>query len=464
MPTHRSGPRWRLPGAGAVLAPLAIAAAALAPAATPALASCGTAPTSWPSNPRLVFHLGEMKGDTGSAGVLQRAQLLIQVAAAVGQFNAIGGTSARVTVVTTTDDPFDYRASYADAVPTIHVGFAPQATITNDNGGSAAAGLTSPLYLSSNCSPTRTIEFPDLHDKTWSFSSPFALASQGSHYYDAGLTAPTSAGGGEWFRTSFLHELLHGFGLHHTSTAYSMMNHRGASDPNGGFPWANRPDIDAVRPLPDEIGLLRDTYPASDTRWEMAVLNTWFHVTTDSEGNAADQVKLCLPSLGSRFVKDQAASGACGTGGAKGGSTSVAELDMLRTRFALANYSTGSMQVTSKLWLSKDDKLDSSDTPALTWDVRTVNAETSTLAQVAFEMPHLPAGSYHPIVVLGAQHFNAAGQVDPHSPVTDWIPLRGTVQVSLMGVATIGGSMGTRAFFRVRARRASRARCSACAR
>jgi hypothetical protein len=86
--------------------------------------------------------------------------------------------------------------------------------------------------------------------------------------------------------------------------------------------------------------------------------------------------------------------------------------------------------VTSKLWLSKDDKLDSSDTPALTWDVRTVGAEASDLTEVSFEMPHLPAGTYHPIVVLGAQHFNAAGIVDPHSPVTDWIPLRGTVHVS----------------------------------
>src|SRR5262249_15213128 len=227
----------------------------------------------------------------------------------------------------------------------------------------------------------------------------------------------------------FLHELLHGFGLNHTSSYYAWMNHRGADDPHGGFPWANRPDAESARPLPYDDKLIRDMYPASGTRWDVAALNTWFHVTTSSTGKAADQVALGTPSLGSKFTKDKATSGACGTGGAHAGSTTVAEGDLLRTRFALANYSTGSMQVTSKLWLSPDDTLGYDDQPALTWDVRTVDAETSALAEVSFEMPWLPDGRYHAIVVLGSQHINSDGSVDPHSPVTDWIPLRGTICV-----------------------------------
>jgi hypothetical protein len=208
-----------------------------------------------------------------------------------------------------------------------------------------------------------------------------------------------------------------------------MMNHRGAGDPNGGFPWANRADADAVRPLPYDAKLLRQSYPGSGFRWDVAVLNTWYHVTTTSKGNAADQVKLCTPSLGNKFTKDATTSGACGTGGTAGGSTVVHEGDMLRTRFALANYSTGSVHVVSKLWLSTDDTLYYGDQPALTWDERDIPAETSDLAEVSFKMPWLPDGRYHAIVVIGSQHINPDGSIDPYSPTTDWIPLRGTVCV-----------------------------------
>ena len=153
------------------------------------------------------------------------------------------------------------------------------------------------MYMAA-CSPTVTIEFPVDQGTSWSFSSPFAkeMTGLGVRYYDAGEFAPAkSSYPGTWFRPSFLHELLHAFGLNHTSSAYAMMNHRGDDD---GFPWGNRADADAVRPLPDDVRLLRASYPASGTRWDVDALNMWYVVTSASKGGAADQVKLCTPSLG----------------------------------------------------------------------------------------------------------------------------------------------------------------------
>ena len=77
-----------------------------------------------------------------------------------------------------------------------------------------------------------------------------------------------------------------------------MMNHRG----DDGFPWGNRADADAVRPLPDDVRLLRASYPASGTRWDVDATNTWYEITSTSKGGAADQVKLCTASVGTAFL------------------------------------------------------------------------------------------------------------------------------------------------------------------
>src|SRR4051812_7812448 len=126
----------------AALAPLAIAAAALAPTTTPALAACGKTPSNWTTQPRLVLHLTELyaPGTEPDDATLFGQELLVlsQVSAAVNQLNAVGGTTAQVTGVTTTFDPFTYKGSYDDPVPTIHVGFQPSAKIAVDNGNNAA--------------------------------------------------------------------------------------------------------------------------------------------------------------------------------------------------------------------------------------------------------------------------------------------------------------------------------------
>jgi hypothetical protein len=443
--TTQTAHRFRGLALGVVVFALC-AVAALATSASPASASsCGAAPTTRPSPPRIMLHLSEMEGDGSLPPFSLALQLIQQMQDAVNQFNAIGATSARISDIETTYDPFVWKGSYDDSVPTIHVGFQPQPKITADNGGGGALALTRRvIYLSSNCSPTTTSEFSDLVTQNWSFASPFMYKDNGSRFYDAGRFAPTTDGGGEWFRPSFLHEMLHAFGLQHTDSFYAMMNNRGLNNSTGGFPWANRADADAVRPLPYDDKLIRDAYPASGSRWEVAPLDTWFQVTATSAPNSADQVKLCTPSLGTQFTNNQTTSGPCGTGGTIAGSTQVSEGDTLRTRFALANYSTGSMHVTSRLWLSTDEQLSDGDIPANSWDIRDIPAETSDLAEVAFKLPWLPEGSYHPIVVLSSEHLNADGSVDPHSPTSDWIPLRGTVYHCVATSSGLEACPGTR--------------------
>jgi hypothetical protein len=417
----------------AALAALGTAAAAPTEHAAAAAAGCPKAPKTWPAAPRLVVHLSELTASGGDFG--SELLMLGQMGDAVNQLNSIGASSAQVAGIDTTTEPFLFGSSFPETEPAIHVGFASAAKITAD-AGKFAAGYTSPgIYMSASCEPTVTIEFPDLNAMSWAFNSPFALAAKGASYYDAGDKAPFVAGdtpvganGGTWFRPSFLHELLHAFGLHHTSDEYSMMNHRGGNDPNGGFPWANRADADAVRPLPYEIGLLRTSYPASGTRWDVAALDTWFHVTSTSVGGAANQVKLCTPSLGSALSADQETSGPCGEGGRNGGSTKVKQGNRLRTRYALANYSTGSLKLTEQLWLSKDEQWLATDIPVAATRTETIPAATSRLVEASWKLPALTAGTrYHPIIHVFAEHVNADGSIDPGSLRLDWIPLRGLV-------------------------------------
>ncbi len=51
----------------------------------------------------------------------------------------------------------------------------------------------------------------------------------------------------------------------------------------------------------------------------------------------------------------------CGVDGTASGSTDVCAGDQLKTRVALANYSTESMQVTTELYFSSDEKWQATD-------------------------------------------------------------------------------------------------------
>jgi hypothetical protein len=342
-----------------------------------------------------------------------------QIQDAVDQFNAVGGTSAKVTKIETSYAPFSFKKYSNPGDGAIHVGFTDKdsfnALLTPDDPlADAITGTT--RY---GCGLTEAhIVFPDNDSDKWTFYTPFTPSWYEAHarYYDAGATIPD--GDFNWFRPSFLHELLHAFGLTHTKTQYAFMNHRG----DGGFPWANRPEADSVRPLPFDALLLRGRYPASGTRYDVAVLNTWYEPPADPDDNAGYQTKLCKPSLGDAWTKDTS-DGTCG----KNGTTTVCAGDTLRTRYTLANYSTEDMNITAALYFSRDETFASYDPGSTTTHNFDVQDAKSTLQEDTWTMPYLtPGAEYHPILRVIAEHIGANG-AEAESVRADWIPLRGTV-------------------------------------
>ena len=396
----------------------------------PAVSKCASdPPATWPTPPRVVIHT---KGLTDSDPNVDRDDLMRQVNDAVDQFNAMGATSAQVASVTmTNDDTFEYKSTaFTNTQPTIHVGFVTDATITADNGGDGAGGLTTiHPYMNGDCVPTATIEFPDMDSSMkWSFQSPWDL---GLPYYDSDdqdLKDATGKAQHVWFRPSFLHELEHAFQQNHTASAYAMMNHRGT-----GFPWHNRAESDAVRPLPDDVGKLRDLYPASGSYWDVDVTNTWYALTDNSKGGAGDQGKTCQASVGTGVVDDVLADGPCGTGGPNAGSYCARPGDTLATRYALNNYSTGQPCTSRRtLSLSKNETWEATDAQSSTTRTEDISAEKSTLVEQAWKVPrherHRPAPDRarvrrarqrrrQPRPELAAHRDDAAARQDPRRPL-----------------------------------------------
>jgi hypothetical protein len=401
---------------------------------------------TWPSPPRIVVHTSEFLAGEGSAGAQALPAMEQAIKDVVAQFNrTIEGTSVLVTGVTTSTEPFRYKDWFYDTTPTIHVGFT--SNIAADLNGEQAGGVTTLTGREdvNGCPLERHIEFPTTADPepiTWDFNTPFTAYRDSScgptadptnyTYYDAGQT---DCLGNTWFRPSFLHELLHAFGRVHTTTQYSYMNHRGdggwtalpAID-TGGFPWVNTYPEDAVRPLPIDVALLRGLYPSSTNYYDVAVLNTWYRPPADKSDDAAWQTKLCIPSVGGSWSA-QTSSGPCGVGGTNGGSTTVHVGDQLKTRYTLANYSTGSVQVTSELYLSKNETWDVNDTPTATRTDQ-VAAGTSIPISAEWTVPNHLASDLHPIIHIIAEHLNPDGTGDLASLRVAWIPLRGTITIS----------------------------------
>ncbi len=364
----------------------------------------GCTPITWASQPKVVLHTSEFAGPDFFQNIINLLQLTDAMNDIHEQFNLVGGTAAQVTAFELSADPFVYKTWFNDATPTIHVGFTSSATA--NPGGTF-------WNLDGSCNIIEAhIQFQDLSAFGWTFSHPSA---HGELYYDVTLS---NAAGNRYFRISYIHELLHAFGLAHSNDSYSMLNY-------GDRPWANRAADDAIRPLPDDVEGLRDLYPLAGTRREVAVLNTWY-TPAPAVGSypAADQQQLCKPSLGSSWNSDLYAD-VCGlTAGGAAGSTTVASGNTLRTRFAFANYSTESVDVDANIYFSTDDIWDVTDVASVTTRSFSVSANGSSQQGRTWTVPSgLATGDYYVIVRVVAT--TSSGVV-----VTDWIPLRGTVHVN----------------------------------
>jgi hypothetical protein len=405
---------------------------------------------TWSSPPRILVHMDNFGSVMGNAS--EKTKLLAAITDVVNEFNKVGATSASVKEVELSPAPIAYRIDgetfkNLPAVPTIHVGFTSdiKSDTTAIAGGVAVRDYDKRPRPGCQRINEVYLVFPGPNDPkakvTWNYDTPFAPNTNPNTdaFYKAG---PVDAAGRTWFRPVFLHELLHAFGFdHHDAMAnYSFQNSRAP----GGFPWANRPAEKSIRPLPFEVGELRKRYPGSGTRYDVAVLNTWFAPPKKKaeekckDPYLATQKALCKPSIGIGWA-DVTSSGPCGIDPDPVSSPNlIDEIEMcpgdkLRTSFTIANYSTAKMNVTATLWFSKDAVLNTlpewqgqwKDQVSETRHDITIKAAESELQSVIWTVPSLDKlRSYQPIVRLEAKPVN-----DPTIVVSDWIPLRSGVLI-----------------------------------
>jgi hypothetical protein len=388
-----------LAAAGTLMLPEA--AEAYTPLTTP---NCSTITFSAP--PRYVVHMTEFWAGGGGADDL--AAIFQSIYDINRQFNQIDGTSAEIVLTgynTGSISPFQIGDWFNDAVPTIHIGFTADSA---DTLGSYAAELTHPVDAYCHYSEAH-IALLDTAHQDWNFGTP---GDSGEDYYTAG---DTDTAGAVWFRPSYLHELLHAFGLNHSDDTYAFMNYN-------DFPWANRPGADAIRPLPDDARGIRHLYPGNGSRNEVAVLNTWFDPGAVSYGSAIQHVN-CAPSLGSADSANFFAVH-CGEGGPDAGSTTVCPGDILRTRFSVANYSNHEVNLTARVYLSLDDRYD-------VFDAVSVNARPVTIRAAVSD--HLPRTWTVPNPTTTNADYHVIARVTGTTTtgvyVEDWIPLTGTVHL-----------------------------------
>ena len=265
-------------------------------------------------------------------------EMLAAVNEVADDFNRyVTASTAEITSVTTSTEPFTQGDFYGDdPVPTIHIGF-------RDTGGLASGGPGPSV----NCEYDEAhLGIKNLDLYSWQYGLP---EDGGQEYYDS---LQDDASSRRYFRLVVLHELMHTFGLAHSDSSYAMMNY-------GARPWF---DANTIRPLPDDVNGLRELYPQPNVgASEVAVFNSWWTLA-GAEYGAAQQQPYCDPSLGDvmgqRHVRGQVRHRR-----PDAGSTEICSGSDLHTRFTISNYSTEEADVTARLWLSRDDRWDSSRPP-----------------------------------------------------------------------------------------------------
>jgi hypothetical protein len=359
---------------------------------------------TWTSAPRVVVHTDELPDGPDFFG--DNLRMLVAVNEVNDELNDVAATSAQISSTTTSSEPFTQEVWFNDATPTIHVGF------HDDPNGELGSGGPGPTV---NCEYDEAhIGFKRADLANWNFGTP---EDGGQEYYDA---TQNDISGARYFRLSYLHELLHTFGLDHSDSSYSMMNY-------GDRPWS---DKDTIRPLPDDVAGLRALYPeplvgASD----VAVHNTWYTQIGKLNG-AAQQEHYCDPSLGDMFVFDMF-SEYCAFAGPDSGSTQICWGSELHTRFTVANYSTDEADLTARLWLSPDDEWDPSDKVSPTRHTYDVSAADSDSESETWEMPNLGIYQDDYYVIVRVRGTTASGR-----SVDGWTPLGETVQYELSECVT----------------------------
>jgi hypothetical protein len=445
---------------------------------------CGTFKTA----PRLQLHTSDLS--PGDGPMTRSFAALDAVADVVGAFNDVDATSAFISGTELSSAPFTYDQPYHDATPTIHVGFLKQRAwdklIDAGTLPENARGATKPVTWvkdgTKDCwlnevdilFPDTSMRFGDGTPEPWSFAvPPMEASAYATHpFYDAGnvdTSGVIAAGASKseldahpelkaftdedpvprlWFRPPFMHELLHAFGHYegsaakntptaHIENAYSLLN-----DSIGeGYPWANRESSAMVRPLPAEVGWLRLNYPASapTSHYDVSVLDTWYAYQKNPDGTSnhdkTQAIKLCAPSLGSKFSSNVGGAtnllgdGYCGVDDAGGtGSLEVCPGDTLRTRFAVTNASNVAVDVHLRLAMSADETWGGTgDAVSHTaHNVTNLDRETSKLTELTWEVPPYDTSKrgalWHTLVEASGDHFS-----------TDWIPLRGLVVTPASG-------------------------------
>jgi len=396
--------RWVAAGLGLVVVATLLSAA-------PAQAYVRTTTTACPggiqfsgSSVRVVLHYGGIGGGLLEPLLAEAAMLRVHP-----QFNRAGGTTAEISSITTNPSALTYQTWYGDLIPTIHVGFVsslPKGAIMSTDQGPRTNCLYNEAHIAI------------LNNDVWSWDYATPKLDGGFYYNEDRLH-----GSETYFEPSYLHEVIHAFGLVHPGNAYSFLNYN-------RHPWTRdtTTSFDQVTPLPDDVRGLRAIYPGTSTRAEVGLFNTWFTPAPPGSpvGTPATQDRLCSPSRGNSFSASMFDT-VCGTGGTNGGSTTVCANDQLRVRFTFVNYSTSDVDLTARLWLSTDDVLqtgsdvESADTYLYSGIITNANH-----AGQSFTVPSLSGFTSGTTIFVIMQ---IEGTTTTGTAVSDWRPLYGQVTV-----------------------------------